>query len=236
LPYRDLTGRNSWQWAIRAKTFRYIERKILPQLAGEKNSSLAILDLGAGNGWMSNRLSLAHHRPVAVDVLTNSYDALGAASLYHRGPHEQFPRFQAELDNLPFSDGQFDVAVFNASFHYSENYVRTLAEAIRCLRPGGAVLIADSPTYRLEFSGRRMQQERHRDFQNRYGFRSDGLASCDYLTPERLIALEARHDLRWQIHKVWYGFKWAARPLIANARGQREPSQFFLYSAQVKLR
>ena len=30
LPYRDLSGRNSWQWAIRARTFRYIERKILP--------------------------------------------------------------------------------------------------------------------------------------------------------------------------------------------------------------
>jgi SAM-dependent methyltransferase len=235
LPFRDATGRNSWQWAIRARTFRYIENKILPQPAADRNPSLAILDLGAGNGWMSYRLSLADHRPVAVDLMTNSYDALGAAAHYFRGSGELFPRFQAELDNLPFADGQFDCAIFNASFHYSENYHRTLAEAIRCLRPGGTILIADSPTYRLESSGCRMQEERHNDFQNRYGFSSNRLASCDYLTPERLIALEARHDLHWKVHNVWYGAKWALRPWIAKFKNRREPSQFFLYSARVKV-
>ena len=234
LPFRDLTGRNRWQWAIRAKTFRYIEKEIIPQLSGETNPSLAILDLGAGNGWMSHRLALMDHRPVAVDLLTSAYDGLGAASHYFKGSRELFPRFQAELDNLPFADGQFDVAIFNASFHYSENYERTLAEAIRCLRPGGTILIADSPTYQKEGSGREMQTERQRDFQQRFGFISDGLASCDYLTPERLISLEVYHDIRWEIHQIWYGTSWALRPWLARLRNRREPSQFVLYSAQVK--
>ncbi|HEY2119135.1 MAG TPA: class I SAM-dependent methyltransferase [Candidatus Acidoferrum sp.] len=235
LPFRDLTGRNAWQWAIRARTFCQIESKILPRLTTGKNPSLAILDLGAGNGWLSHRLALSDHRPVAIDLLTNSYDGLGAAYHYFRSSREIFPRFQAELDNLPFADGQFDCAIFNASFHYSENYDRTLSEAIRCLRPGGTILIADSPTYQAEASGHLMQQERRREFQHRFGFASDGLASCDYLTPERLIALEVRHDLRWKTHKIWYGAKWALRPWIARLKNRREPSDFFLYSTQVKL-
>src|SRR3990172_5847876 len=30
LPYQDLTGRNTWQWKIRGRTYRFLERKILP--------------------------------------------------------------------------------------------------------------------------------------------------------------------------------------------------------------
>src|SRR6059036_2421421 len=56
LPYRDLTGKHSEQWFIRGRSYRYFERRILPPL--EKEKSLVILDLGAGNGWMSYRLAL----------------------------------------------------------------------------------------------------------------------------------------------------------------------------------
>jgi ubiquinone/menaquinone biosynthesis C-methylase UbiE len=234
LPFRDLTSNNSWQWAIRGKTFRYIEQAILPTLSQKANSPLTILDLGAGNGWMSHRLACLGHRPVAVDLLTNSYDGLGAASHYHRVLPELFPRFQAELDNLPFADAQFDCAIFNASFHYSENYDRTLTEAVRCLRPGGTILIADSPTYSTESSGQQMRQERQDNFLKRFGFRSDALDSCEYLTPERLTALEVRHDLEWTAHRVWYGMRWAWRPWLAKWKKRREPSQFVLYTAEVK--
>jgi SAM-dependent methyltransferase len=236
LPFRDLTGRNSWQWAIRAKTFSYIEQEVLPKLSGDSDPPLAILDLGAGNGWMSHLLARSGHRPVAVDLLTNSYDGLGAASHYQRVLPALFPRFQAELDNLPFADGQFDCAIFNASFHYSENYDRTLGEAIRCLRPGGTILIADSPTYAAEASGQQMRKERQDYFLNRFGIRSDGLASCEYLTPARLLALEPRHELEWSTHRIWYGLRWAGRPWLAKLRKRREPSQFLLYSARVKTR
>ncbi len=236
LPYRDITKRNSWQWAIRGKTFRYIERKILPELSGKGNVALAILDLGAGNGWMSHRLARLGHRPVAVDLLTNSYDGLGAASHYQSVLPNMFPRFQAELDNLPFAAEQFDCAIFNASFHYSENYDRTLREAIRYLRRGGTILIADSPSYSREEYGVQMREERQREFEKRYGFRADGLKSNEYLTPERLIALEAQHDLEWAPHRIWYGVGWACRPWIAKWKKRREPSQFILYSARVKSR
>ena len=236
LPYRDLSNRNSWQWSIRARTYRYIEKELLPALHREPTRSLTVLDLGAGNGWLSYRLAALGHRPIAVDLQTNAYDGLGAAIHYRGELPALFPRFQAELDRLPFADAQFDCAIFNASFHYSENYDRTVAEAVRCLRPGGTIVIADSPTYSCEEAGIEMIEERRRLFQERFGFVPDSLASREYLTRDRLLALEVRHDLEWKTHRVWYGIRWVMRPFAAKWNRRREPSQFWLYTAEVKSR
>jgi len=234
LPFRDLTGRNPWQWSIRARTFQYLQRKLLPKLDANASHPLTILDLGSGNGWLSYRLAQAGHRPIAVDIHTSALDGLGAAVHYRHALPILFPRFQAEMDRLPFSGDQFDCAIFNASFHYSEDYHRTLSEAIRCVRPGGTVIIADSPTYCREESGLQMVAERRQSFQRRVGFSSDSLASQEYLTAERLLALEDRHNLQWTTHQPWYGLRWACRPLIAALKRRREPSQFRIYTAQVK--
>jgi SAM-dependent methyltransferase len=233
LPYQDLSGGLSSQWAIRARTFRYVERKLLPRVATLTNTRLRILDLGAGNCWMSYRLQSQGHTPVAVDLLTNRQDGLGAASHYTESLGSLFPRVQAELDNLPFADSQFDVAIFNASFHYSENYKKTLAEALRCVRNGGMVLIADSPWYSHERSGLRMLEERRASFVARYGFPSDALQSLEFLTGQRLGAMERRFAIRWHTHTPYYGMRWHVRPLLASLRRARKPSRFRIYSAKV---
>jgi len=235
LPFHDRTGCNSWQWAIRARTYTYLERQILPAISANLGERLTVLDLGAGNGWLSYRLARRGHRPLAVDLQTNAFDGLSAAVHYQQVLPILFPRFQAELDRLPFADAQFDCAIFNASFHYSENYDHTLSEALRCVRPGGTIVIADSPCYSREEWGQQMVEERRKVFQERFGFASDSLSSCEYLTNEKLLALEARHDLQWTTHDVWYGIRWACRPLVARLKRRREPSQFRIYTAQVKV-
>ena len=234
LPYRDLSDRNSKQWTIRSRTYRYIERQILPDIViRQPRRKLRILDLGAGNGWMSYRLAIRGHLPFAVDILTNDQDGLGAAVHYKKRLTVLFPRFQAELDSLPFADREFDLVIFNASFHYSENYERTLAEAIRCAGDDGTVLICDTPWYRYEHSGEQMIKERRNAFTQRYGFPSDALNSLEYLTDQRLQRLEACFGFRWQVHQPFYGIRWQMRPLLSRLRGTREPSQFRIYLARV---
>ena len=135
-------------------------------------------------------MRLRGHLPVAVDLLLNPFDGLGAAEHYQRRVPGLFPRFRAELDRLPFADGQFDIAIFNASFHYSEDYTRTLAEALRCLRRPGKMIIADTPWYTRQQSGEAMLQERRTFFKAMYGFASNSLPSLEFLTDDRLEALE----------------------------------------------
>jgi hypothetical protein len=144
-----------------------------------------------------------------------------------------FPRFQAEMDRLPFQDGQFDCAIFNASFHYSENYFATFAEAVRCVRARGLVIIVDSPWYSDANAGKQMARERHLDFLQRFGFSSNALASQEFLTDGILHDLRAWFKIRWQIHNPWYGLRWAARPLVARLKNKREPSKFRIYAAEV---
>jgi ubiquinone/menaquinone biosynthesis C-methylase UbiE len=191
-----------------------------------------ILDLGAGNCWMSFRLAVAGHHPSAVDLLTNDSDGMGAAEHYRGHLPGLFPRFRAELAHLPFQNEQFDTVIFNASFHYAEDYEGALREALRCVRAGGMVVISDTPWYSSEESGNRMVSERHALFLHRYGTASDSIKSLEYLTDERLRELEERLSIRWTIHSPRYGFKWSIRPLVAKLRNRREPSRFRIYVAR----
>jgi SAM-dependent methyltransferase len=233
LPFKDISGRNSDQWMIRARTFRTIEHKILVPLTKLNKRGLHILDLGAGNGWMSYRLALRGHLAIAVDLLTNDQDGLGAAIHYQERIRPLFPRVQAELDRLPFGSSVFDLVIFNASFHYSDNYERTFAEALRCTRPGGSIVIADTPWYAEEESGRRMVEEKHKHFSATYGFASDSISSLEYLTPNRLDRLQKLFEFEWSCIKPFYGFGWSLRPLRAKFAGRRPPSQFRIYEARV---
>lgn len=226
LPYRDVSGRNSGQWKIRAKSYDYLIQRVLRPFPNG-----LILDLGAGNCWMSFRLALANYRPIAVDLLTNENDGMGAAKHFQRHLSAPILRFQAELRHLPFQDGQFDAIIFNASFHYSEDYEATLREALRCLKPQGAVIISDTPWYSKQESGERMVEERHAAFKRKFGTASDSVTSLEYLTDERLKHLEQSLSITWTIHRPWYGMKWAVRPVLAKLRGHREPSQFRIYVA-----
>jgi SAM-dependent methyltransferase len=233
LPYADLTGRNAWQWSIRSISFRYLLRNILTSVEEGCARPLDILDIGAGNGWLSYRLAERGHLPVAVDLLDNDSDGLGAARHYYHRLGWLFPRFQAEMDRLPFADGQFDVAIFNAALHYSEDYCTTLREVVRCLRPRGHVLVIDSPFYLREESGHKMVDERKQQFARSFGFASDSIASREFLTAAALDEASGSLRLRWKVRKPWYGWKWALRPVKARLLGRREPSKFYIFWAEV---
>jgi SAM-dependent methyltransferase len=218
LPYADLTRRNSDQWRIRARSFDYFASHILPR------SPCDILDLGAGNCWLSYRLSERRHRPAAVDIFTDARDGLGAAIHYP----VRFPTIEAEFDRLPFANSAFDLAIFASSIHYSTDYVRTLAEARRCLRPCGRVVILDSPMYRCRAHGERMRTERHATFERQFGFRSDALPSIEFFDRQMLTDLSRELSLSWQIHRPWYGWRWHLRPLKARLKRGRPPSSFWI--------
>lgn len=229
LPYLDASGRNSGQWRIRARSFDCLMRHVLGKFA--VGHYRRVLDLGAGNCWMSFRMALAGYRPCAVDLLTNDSDGLGAGAHYAPYLPRLFPRFQAEMTHLPFQDDEFDTVIFNASFHYAEDAEAALGEALRCVRSGGLVIISDTPWYSGESSGQRMVAERQADFLRRFGTASDSLKALEYLTDERLALLAERFAIRWRILSPRYGLRWAMRPW-ARLLHRREPSRFRIYVAR----
>ena len=232
LPYKDLSGKNQGQWTIRARTFSYLAKQIVPKIQAEAGANARVLDVGAGNGWMSYRLSQTGLRPVAVDLLINDQDGLGAAKYYQEYLLKMFPRVQAESTRLPFASAQFDAVFFNASFHYAVSYEASLQEALRCLRNSGTIVVADSPWYSKESSGEQMIAERQAAFLKRFGTPSNSIRSLEFLTDERLTNLEHKLGIRWERHTPFYGFRWAMRPWIARWHRRREPSRFQIYTAR----
>ena len=224
LPYQDLTGQRASDWHIRAVSFDALMKKII-QPAGR---ALSILDLGAGNGWLSNRLASLGHSVAAVDLITNDLDGLGCYKYYKT----DFTPIQAEFDRLPFLDSTVDLIIFNASLHYSINLLNTLQEALRVLTATGVVVVLDSPVYRDARSGEAMVKEREAQFKQRFGFPSNNLPSQNYLTYRNLQELESSLNIHWKIYTPFYGIEWLLRPIKAALRGKREPAKFHLITGR----
>jgi ubiquinone/menaquinone biosynthesis C-methylase UbiE len=215
---------------MRGRTYRYFERRIL--LPTEHGRPLDLLDVGAGCGWLSYRLALRGHRVAAVDLLMDDREGLGAAR--HYLTRTRFARFNADFDRLPFAGGRFDAIIFNASLHYSANYFRTLAEAKRCLRRDGRIVILDSPVYQSREHGEMMRRERRREFTAKYGTPSDHIGSIEYLDQTTIHALSREVGITWRVHKPWYGIGWHSRPFKAWWEGTRPPSRFWILEGIAK--
>jgi SAM-dependent methyltransferase len=224
LPFVDRNGRYADIWRIRAQSYRVLCQRLLPP----ETEPQRILDLGAGNGWLANRLAQAGHAVAAIDLMVNATDGLGT----HRYYDAAYLPLQAEYDYLPLTQAQANLAIFNGSFQYATNYERTLREVLRVLRPQGRIVIMDSPLYRDGRSGQQMVQERQKSFVEQYGFRGNALPHENYLTYGRLAELADALSLRWQIIKPFYGWRWAIRPWLARLRRHREPASFYLIAGQ----
>jgi SAM-dependent methyltransferase len=222
LPFKDLSGENVQDWAARARGFNLLVKKVLTPIQGQLQRPLKILDLGAGNGWLSNQLASQEDRVVAVDLLVNEQDGLGAWKYYEN----QFTPIQADFHRLPVMDGFADVAIFNDSFHYSENYEETLAEALRAVQDDGLVVIMETPVYRRQASGEEMVAELKAAFQDGQGYGPVAQESQNFLTYQRVSALGESLGLYWVYLRPFYGIGPLLQPLKAWLMREGEPAKF----------
>ena len=231
LPFKDLSGNFSKDWAVRARSFNVLVEKLLTPIQAHLERPLKVLDLGAGNGWLSNRLAVQGDRVVAVDLLVNEQDGLGAWKHYEH----PFTPIQAEFNHLPLMDHYADVAIFNASFHYSENYAETLKETLRVVDEEGLVVIMDTPIYRRRASGEKMVAEREATFLAQYGFASNALESENFLSYQQVRELGDSLGVHWLYFRPFYGLRWLLRPLKAWLTRKREPAKFHLIAGYKKV-
>jgi SAM-dependent methyltransferase len=221
LPYRDLTGRYTEIWHIRARSYDTFLTRVLRPLEPE---CLTILDLGAGNGWLSARLARRGHATIALDVLDDPLD--GLRTIRHYAENARPLPVLAEFDRLPLPARSVDLVIFNASLHYSTDYTRTLEESLRALRESGTLVILDSPMYFDPTSGQRMVREREARFLRTYGFASNALECEHFLTTARLDALSSALNVQWQLHTPRVGLLTSARRRLNGLRARREPASF----------
>jgi arsenite methyltransferase len=119
------------------------------ELAGDER----VLDLGCGRGAVLVAAAQRLPRGTAVGVdLWRSVDQSGnsteatASNAAAAGVTDSVELHTGDMTALPFSDGEFDVVVSSLAIHNigkAEGRQRAIDEAVRVLRPGGRLVIAD---------------------------------------------------------------------------------------------
>jgi SAM-dependent methyltransferase len=211
------------EWRLRRESYERLHR--LPAVASEP---IRVLDVGAGNGWLSHRLASLGHQVVAVDRLDDELDGLGAWHHYAT----QFVAVQADFDSLPFAPGQFDLVVFNGSLHYSPNVAVSLARAHRMLVTGGALAVMDSPMFRREAEGHAMVRDKLRRFKTDYGLTDVVQPNAGFLTFAALAETAASLGLRGRFFRSRGPLMWRARRELAWIRLRRAPAAFGVWFAR----
>jgi len=177
------------------------------------------LDIGAGCGWLAADLARKGWQAAAIDVTIDGGDGLSAAR--HHGAQLLLAR--AEMEALPFKANSIDLAVFNASLHYAGCAGTALSESARVVRPGGFVVVLDSPIFADPTAGHAMVQEFAAHTIATLGLEAAEHAGPGFLSEADLDSLDFRQvdppkRLRSRLHQ-WRGARRlgreaASRPLL----------------------
>ena len=219
LPNVEAGDAQAGTWRVRQESLRNLGRV----LGRFKARPLRILDLGAGNGWLSHRLTGLGHSCVAVDWLDDVEDGLGAFRNYPI----RFTCVQADFDDLAMAPGQFDVAIFNASLHYSNDPARTLRRARETLAPGGMLVVMDSPVFATDDAGRRMLVAQQIAFHSTC--ESVVRQGVGYLTESSLTRAARDAGLRVAWIPSRGGPSWAFKRWLAGVKEHRPPARFGIW-------
>ena len=223
LPSVSPTAANVDEWRIRQQSLDTLLRAL-----STARRSARVLDLGAGNGWLSQRLTARGHAVVAVDLNDDGEDGLGAAA----ASRVAFPRVQAGFEQVPFEAGQFDVVVFNASLHYADEPGAVLTESRRLLANGGALVVMDSPIFVQAHDGERMVEEHLAGLRTRFGLSSPISCGRGYLTLAELGQAAGTFGMAATFTRSSGPWLWRLRRAWSGLRLGRQPAMFGVWVAR----
>lgn len=176
------------QWdRVRAELFGRDSH--LRPLLGLLDPDWVVGDLGCGTGQVSEVLAPFVGQVVAVD---SSTEMLQAARARLRGQANVTLR-RGALERLPLEADELHAAVLILVLHHTADPARVLAEAVRVVRPGGRLVIAD------------MLPHDHDEYRQAMGHVWLGFA-------ERQVE-------RWCAAAGFEAFRWHALPVEPGVRG-----------------
>jgi SAM-dependent methyltransferase len=109
-----------------------------------------ILDLGCGAGVLSAHLLDRGYSVTCVDASQDMLDLAGQR-LQSYSP-DRYRLLQANIMNLPFERGEFDVVVCLGVFGYFDDVDRAFNEVRRVLKPGGTFFMSIRNRYNLQLT------------------------------------------------------------------------------------
>lgn len=179
---------------------------ILSSIKGTKGDNLRILDVGCGQGHITN--SIKKHNPTAeISGLDVSISAIEYAS-------DQFKGIDFAVGSAyipPYSPEYFDVIICNNTYEHITDPVLMLMQIRKILKPGGYIIISTPSRYRINnllrvFIGKRASISKHHITEYSVGqvyehFRYAGF-SMKLITSTPVLGQGGSVFMRIAIHKL----------------------------------
>lgn len=177
------------EWRARSasasRLTRYLARRPRP---------LRILDLGCGNGWLSNLLAQNGHVVTGADL--NRPELGQAARVFATNPNLSF--VEVDTDSLPFKPQAFDLILLASVIQYFEDLAALLRSLTAYLKPRGEIHLVDSPLYADEELKGAMQ--RSKEYFTSLGFPE----MAEHYFHHRFAALDGfSFKILYQPHIIW---------------------------------
>ena len=138
LPRIPAGDRFAAEWRGRAKSASRLNRYL-----SARPEPLSILELGCGNGWLSNLLSKAGHTVLGMDQ--NRHELKQAARVFCGSSHLSF--LEADIFSSPFISARFDVIVLASVLQYFQDAPGLISVLRNYLSRAGEIHILDTPLY-----------------------------------------------------------------------------------------
>lgn len=121
----------------------YYDEEIISKLLDAKllQSDMTLLDLGAGDGYLSRAISKQVEKVIAVDISGAMLKELEKKAMLDGITNIQ--TVEGDCCDMPFDDESVDVVCSNMFLHHIEEPVIAVKEMCRIIKPGGKVFLAD---------------------------------------------------------------------------------------------
>lgn len=130
------------EWRSRKRSSRQ-----LVDYLKKKSMHLRVLEIGCGNGWLSNKIAdQVNSNVTGIDI--NNTELSDARVLWRQKKNLEF--IYGDIRDDFFKSSHFDIIVFAASIQYFPSLPDILLVAISLLRPGGEIHILDTKFYEEE--------------------------------------------------------------------------------------
>jgi len=150
LPEVAPPGWDPLYWPVRRQSYEALLAWIEAETQAEETLQIAVM--GAGFGWLAGRLAPRGHQVVALDLSLDDAFGLGAAREALGSLSNPPALVQGDYERPPLRPGQVDLLIYSASVHYAVDLKGCLQTAVALLRPGGAILVTDTPILTGDFT------------------------------------------------------------------------------------